>query len=129
MAVPGPIGSPMSGGCHDLIRIGAHLVTCVDEVLDVVGSSSDVASAAEAEPVELDASPLDALDPLSRRVFDGLPARRAAGIDEISLTSGVPAADVLRSLPVLEMCGAVEAGPEGYRIARKQDRGGRGALT
>ena len=37
MALPGPITSPASAGCHQLIRDGAHLVTAVAEVLALAG--------------------------------------------------------------------------------------------
>jgi DNA processing protein len=36
MAVPGPIGCGMSDGCHLLIRGGATLVTCMEEILEVL---------------------------------------------------------------------------------------------
>lgn len=36
MAVPGRIDSPASQGCHSLIRNGAKLVGCVDDVLDEI---------------------------------------------------------------------------------------------
>ncbi len=36
-AVPGPIDSDASGGCHQLIRDGAYLVDSVDDVLNVLG--------------------------------------------------------------------------------------------
>jgi DNA processing protein len=36
MAVPGPIGCGMSDGCHLLIRRGATLVTCLEEILEVL---------------------------------------------------------------------------------------------
>ena len=39
MAVPGPITSGLSAGCHRLIREGALLVTRPAEVLEVVGSA------------------------------------------------------------------------------------------
>lgn len=38
MAVPGRIDSPASQGCHKLIRNGAKLVTCSDDVIDELGS-------------------------------------------------------------------------------------------
>ena len=36
-AVPGPIGSDTSAGCHALIRVGAALVTSVTEILEELG--------------------------------------------------------------------------------------------
>ena len=38
MAVPGRIDSPTSQGCHKLIRNGARLVTCADDVIDELGT-------------------------------------------------------------------------------------------
>jgi DNA processing protein len=125
MAVPGPVSSPMSGGCHDLLRregCGVRLVTSVDEVLEVVGRPGEGALGGGGAVAERDdtAAVLDELDATARRVFDGLPARRASGIEEISLASGVAAREVLRVLPVLELSGLVEAVAEGYRIRRSR---------
>ena len=36
-AIPGPIGSDTSAGCHALIRVGAALVTSVTEILEELG--------------------------------------------------------------------------------------------
>ena len=44
MAVPGPVTSPMSAGCHALLRREddpAILVETVDHVLAVVGSAGE----------------------------------------------------------------------------------------
>ena len=38
MAVPGRVDSPTSQGCHKLIRNGARLVTCADDVIDELGT-------------------------------------------------------------------------------------------
>jgi DNA processing protein len=115
----------MSGGCHDLLRregCGVRLVTSVDEVLEVVGRPGEGALGGGGAVAERDdtAAVLDELDATARRVFDGLPARRASGIEEISLASGVAAREVLRVLPVLELSGLVEAVAEGYRIRRSR---------
>ena len=59
LAVPGPITSPMSAGCHELIRRErdpALLVTCVDDVLAVVGAVGEGIGAAGARhPPDLSA--------------------------------------------------------------------------
>jgi DNA processing protein len=42
MAVPGPVSSAQSAGCHLLLKQGtAQLVTCVEDVLAAVGEPSD----------------------------------------------------------------------------------------
>jgi DNA processing protein len=40
MAVPGPVTSRLSAGCHDLIRDGAHLVTNVEDLTQRVNGHS-----------------------------------------------------------------------------------------
>lgn len=35
MAIPGNINNPLASGCHSLIQQGAHLITSVDDILDI----------------------------------------------------------------------------------------------
>ncbi len=49
-AVPGRIDSGMSRGCHQLIRNGATLVTCVDDVLEDLNSAPPLSLKLELEP-------------------------------------------------------------------------------
>jgi DNA processing protein len=127
MAVPGPVTSPMSAGCHDLLRREvdrALLVTCADDVLAVVGSVGEGLDA-RAGPGggEADArAELDLLDPVARRVFEGLPARRFASAQEIAERSGVGPLDVIRALPTLDLADLIETGRSGYRIAARLRR-------
>jgi DNA processing protein len=41
-AIPGRLNDPCSGGCHRLIREGAHLFTCIDDVLAVLDNGTAV---------------------------------------------------------------------------------------
>ncbi len=130
MAVPGPITSPMSTGCHDLVRREenpALLVTSVDDVLAVVGSIGEGLPGDKAPVADVRAE-LDLLDPLARTVFDGLPARRYARPDEVAARSGVGTLDVIRALPALDEAGLIERDGTGLRIsARVRARTRRGA--
>jgi DNA processing protein len=122
MAVPGPVTSPMSSGCHALLRQPETiLVTCVADVLAVVGTVGEgITDAASGGVGVRDVrAELDMLDSVARRVFDGLPAGRAARPDEIALRSGVPVVEVIRALPVLDLAGLLDSSDAGYRIARR----------
>jgi DNA processing protein len=125
MAMPGPVTSAMSVGCHRLLRqdpAPAILVTSVEDVLAVVGSMGEGVAALD-EPSRAAASAddmgsaLDLLDPVARCVFDGLPARGSASEDEVALRSGVSPLEVVRAIPALRIAGVVETGPEGLRIS------------
>jgi DNA processing protein len=122
MAVPGPVTSRMSAGCHKLIaaeRNAARLVTGLDDVLLAIGSATDLPAAAPAPRPGADLSDrLDLLDPSARQVFDGFPARGWVDADRLSVRAGVPALAVIRSLPALESCGLIEVSANGFRLAR-----------
>ena len=131
MAIPGPVTSGMSAGCHELIRKdtgAAYLVTGAYDVLAMVGSldagPGPVASVASGGGDDRRAV-LDALDPVQRQVFEGLPARRFAGPDEIAARSGVAPREVIRTLPGLDLAGLVEQGEGGYRVAARMRRAAR----
>ena len=122
MAVPGPITSAMSAGCHALLAARtrpAALVTGVDDVVDLIGSSSDLAlSIAEGEPAAAQ-RPHDNLDHACRRVLDGFPARGYITVDRLIVTCGAAPSDVFRALPQLEMLALVHSDRDGrYRLAR-----------
>jgi DNA processing protein len=129
MAVPGPVTSAMSAGCHALLRDDvepALLVTSAADVLAVVGSAGEglettATNAATAAP-DLRAE-LDGLDPVSRRVFEGLPARRFAAPDEIAVRSGVGPLDVVRVVPALDLAGLIEHSGGRYRISARARTG------
>jgi DNA processing protein len=130
MAVPGPVTSAMSAGCHDLIRsesMRAVLISDADHVLELIGppgagGRSDVASTpAPRAGLATDRRPeLDVLPEVERRVFDGVPARRAVGPEEIALRCGVDIAGVIRALPGLRLAGLVEEAEGRFRVARQR---------
>ncbi len=105
-------------------------VTSVDDVLEIVGSAGEglppAPAAALVEPADL-REVLDRLDPIAKRVFDGMPVRRPAREDEIARRCGVSSVEVIRALPALRMAGLIESTDEGFRMAavfRKRTRPG-----
>jgi DNA processing protein len=123
MAVPGPVTSGMSIGCHRLIAADhepAQLVGDVGDVLLVIGSAGDLPPHTEpgtgASPDLSDR--LELLDPPARQVFDGFPARGWVGPARLARSTGLPALVIIRALPLLELSGLIESSADGYRIAR-----------
>jgi DNA processing protein len=121
MAVPGPVTSAASAGCHWLLARDeprTYLVTSPNDVLELVGASRDVLS--ERDITRRDGfglrDRLDALDATSRQVFDGFPARGWIDPDRLAAALTVDLPSVLRALPLLELAGLIETGPRGYRI-------------
>ncbi len=87
MAVPGPVTSGQSAGCHRMIRDGAVLVTRVEEVLEEVGRLG--LHLAE-EPANAGSRPTDGLSALATLVHDALPGRAAHGVAWLATEAGVP---------------------------------------
>jgi len=98
MAVPGPVTSAMSAGCHDLLRgEGVILAANVSDVLEALGKHDLTERPAAA------ARPTDAASPEAVKVYDALPARGSTTVWQIAEESGVPGADVLIALAELEI--------------------------
>ena len=105
MALPGPVTSGRSAGCHRLIREGALLVTRPEEVLEAIGR---IGEDLLADPVPGRDRPTDGLDPLGARVHDALPTRAARETRWLALEAGVPIGAVRVALVDLERRGLVE---------------------
>jgi DNA processing protein len=102
-AVPGSIHSPLSKGCHQLIRQGAKLVDSVDDILEELKSSF----APSPHPQEATRSPPDD-DPLATALgFDPVTT------DELVERSGLNPAQLSALLLDLELAGRVERLPGG----------------
>ncbi|MEV0456054.1 DNA-processing protein DprA [Catellatospora methionotrophica] len=104
MAVPGPISSEMSVGCHEELRREPHElvrpVTTVAQVLEEVGGIGELA------PVPRGADrPLDALDPVERQLVDAVPRRGGAYAEQIAVDAGVSLRVALAILPSLALRG------------------------
>jgi DNA processing protein len=114
-AVPGPVTSSASGGCHALLRSGAEVITRADDVVELVGRIGELASE-HASPV----GPLDELSEQERRVYEALPGRGTATVDEIAVAAAVDPARILASLAMLELAGLVERLDGCWRIVRNR---------
>lgn len=113
-AVPGPVTSAASAGCHVLLQGDAALVTRADEVIELIGRIGELAP----DPVR-PSSPLDGLSEGERRVYEALPARGTRTADQIAVASGLPPHQVLGSLAMLEVSGLVMRQDGCWKLARK----------
>jgi DNA processing protein len=116
MAVPGPVTSAMSAGCHELLRLGiATVVTDAADVLDIV------AGLGEAESPERWAEPTsrDALDEPARRVLEALALRSWRAPAAIARAAGLDIATVRRQLALLTASDFAEVSDGGWRQGRR----------
>ena len=104
MAMPSSIASPLSAGCHRLIREGAALVENAEHVLEVLGLAW---TAPKTQP---DETPVRD-DPVLSAV-----QATTTTVDAIVDATGLPVESVLQRLAELEIDGAVVACGGGYAL-------------
>lgn len=105
-AVPGPITSTTSAGCHRLLRdYDAVCVTSADDVKEMLGITADPA-------------PLAYESPESVRLTDALSNRRARTVGELAQRSGLAPGDVEATLGLLHLSGSVIEREGGWMLAR-----------
>ncbi len=117
-AVPGPVTSMGSAGCHALLRDGvAVLVTDAAEVADLVGRLGTDASVTPTGP----SRDGDDLDPVAARVLDALPVRSGRPIDRLCATAGLDPGSVQSALGRLALLGLAERDGAGWRVVRGRE--------
>jgi DNA processing protein len=129
MAVPGPVTSTLSAGCHQLLRDrpDAVLVTKTDEVIEQVGALGEFAARVSGPILRR-----DLLGPTVSRVLDAVPVRNRAAVVQIATTAGLRVDAVEAALAALAVHGLVEAHAEGWgmttlgRVERRSESGSAG---
>lgn len=116
MAVPGPVTSAQSVGCHRLLREpGTIPVTRAEEVIEAIGRIGvDLAPPLPGMPLP---RATDRLSGVALRVHEALPWRAARKPQQLSVESGLPIALVLAVLPELARLGLAEDVGDGWRRA------------
>jgi DNA processing protein len=121
MAVPGPITSRASVGCHKLLRDTppARCVTNAAEIIEEVGQFGADLAPEPRGPVH----PRDALEPTTRQVLEAIPARCGAGPAQIAVKAGVDLNTARSRLGILAAAGFIERCDQGWRLPRtRKDR-------
>lgn len=116
-AVPGPITSAASAGCHRLLRDGqAICITEAGDVLELLPGGSP------AEPSKVSAevtrSLFDTLDAGDRRVVEALPLRSGLTTEALSQRCGLPIAELMPILGRLSMGDHIHREQELWHRAR-----------
>lgn len=115
LAVPGPVTSASSKGCHRMIREGeARLVADAHDVVAEAGPTGEVGDGRPSMFRDLDALSENAL-----LVYEALPASGSRSPRELSELSSLPLSRVRSVLPLLELEGFVASDETGwFRLAR-----------
>jgi DNA processing protein len=104
-AIPGSIHSPLSKGCHKLIKQGAKLVDQAEDILEELRWEAIVASAPATEAAVPD-------DPAAARLLDAM-GYDPCNLDALATRTGLTADRLLAMLLPLELDGHVAQLPGG----------------
>ncbi|MCH1496240.1 MAG: DNA-processing protein DprA [Rubripirellula sp.] len=132
MAIPGPISSEMSRGCHELIRDGAKLVQDVNDILEEIPgghraprvshpensgpatsslrrhSLTDSVRKTSGSPAsEMIAALITQCSPVEKKIIDAI-GPEGSSIDNIIQRAELPPQNVIASISLLEIRGIVE---------------------
>jgi DNA processing protein len=99
-AVPGPIDSRLSRGCHALIKDGAKLVETIDDVLAELGPLAENVKRDDGTLVTQPAELL--LNDIEQQVLQAIDCQPIS-IDAVAAASELPINRVLSTVSVLEM--------------------------
>jgi DNA processing protein len=114
MAVPGRMDQATSRGCHELIRQGATLVSCLDHILEELDYSRQrLLNFGEANRPFQDQLPID---PVERRIIDFLEANTMVSMDEISEALTIPTCHLISRLQLLELRQTVQCDGKGNYV-------------
>lgn len=111
-AVPGPVTSGSSTGCHRLLReYGAAVIERAEHVVELLDGPED------------EQQVLGGLTSDELRVLDALSARAPRAVDELAVRTGMARPDVVASLALLELGSRVAERATGWVRAAAQRSG------
>jgi DNA processing protein len=94
--VPGNITSPLSAGCNNLIKQGAHPITCAEDVLEIIAP----------DLLQPQASLALGSNPLESKIIGLLQSGIRDG-DELQTLSETEVSDFSMALTMLEISGTI----------------------
>jgi DNA processing protein len=112
-AVPGPVDSASSRGCHRLIRDHEAILVCTSHDVEELipgGLGEDASIGGTSEQGNLGAR--------ERQVLDSLPMRGSMEMDALVCASGLRGGEVAAAIGLLELRGLIESHDSGWRLRR-----------
>lgn len=101
-AVPGPIDSPTSTGANRLIKDGAHIATCAEDITDALGLTLSPAKQKQPAPLVIPVGD----NPTEQMIIDLL-VKNSLHIDDLARAASQSSSELLATLTCLEMTGKV----------------------
>lgn len=118
LAVPGPVTSASSVGCHDLVRTGAAMLAgSVPEILEAVAPVGEHLTTA----ADLPRRSTDGLTNEALCVHDALLREEGRSVAAVAVESGVPPERTRALLPELELTGHATRHDDGWRQVKGGD--------
>jgi DNA processing protein len=118
LAVPGPVTSMMSAGCHHLVREGgAILAGAPSDVLECLLPADEALAMSvrrSRETRQAITVPADSLTSVQARIRDLLPSSGETTLDELRLASGLSVPELLSALGALSSAGFAAAEGSGW---------------
>ena len=107
-AVPGPVTSAASSGCHKLIReYGAALITNAREACELAGLGDELEIFRDGPEASGDAGGTARQPSVHGRVLDALPLRGSRTLIEVARLAGLSVGEARTTLAELELLQAV----------------------
>jgi DNA processing protein len=123
-AVPGPVNSAASAGCHRLIRdYDATLVTSADEIAEMLGGDARVGGTSGSSRVELVETPARSASPEETRLLDAISVSAPRQVPDIAARAGLSIAAVQSLIGALEIEGRVVERERGWLRKRAENPG------
>jgi DNA processing protein len=105
-AIPGEIGQESFVGTHGLLKQGARIVTCADDILSVFQLARSPRARRDSGPTATPAMPMPPLNEIERKVYEGL-GTTACHIDRLAVSLRLSVGETARVLTMLELKGLV----------------------
>ncbi|MDP1809260.1 MAG: DNA-processing protein DprA [Actinomycetota bacterium] len=102
LVVPGSVRSPVSAGCHELLKQGAGLAASAEDILEAIGLEMPAQKASIAN------------NPAVETAILGLVDYSETHVDDILVRAGRPAHEVLGDLSLLEVNGLISRQAGGW---------------